>query len=320
MNKPESAQEDAPVWTGRVDDEPATPRWHQQVQAPTTGAAPGVFLLGFACDAGVLRNHGRIGARKGPAAVRRALAGMAWHGDTPVYDGGDVTCGDDAHGGALEAAQRQFAARVTAALEAGHRPLGMGGGHEIAFASWQGIAAHLAHASRPPRIGIVNFDAHFDLRAPVHGGTSGTSFAQIAADCAQRGWRYRYACLGVSRASNTQALFHRARELDVLVHEDLDFERAPDTVRRNLAAFVADNDFIYLTIDIDALPAAEAPGVSAPAALGVPLRHIQPLVASLLASGKVIACDLAEFNPDHDIDNHTARVVARLVHQMAGQS
>jgi formiminoglutamase len=317
MNKPEV---DMSIWTGRVDDEPATPRWHQQVQPLASGSTPGIVLLGFSCDAGVRRNHGRIGARKGPSAVRGALAGMAWHGDAPVYDGGDVTCGDDTHGGALETAQQQFAARVEAALRAGHRPIGIGGGHEIAFASWQGIAAHLAHAPRPPRIGIVNFDAHFDLRAPVHGGTSGTSFAQIAADCAHRGWRYRYACLGVARPSNTQALFHRARELEVLVHEDIDFERAPADVRRNLAAFVADNDFIYLTIDIDSLPAAEAPGVSAPAALGVPLRHIQPLVADLLASGKVIASDLAEFNPDHDIDHRTARVVARLVHQMTGQS
>lgn len=311
---------DMTAWTGRVDDEPDTPRWHQRVRPFAPGTAAGVALLGFACDAGVARNHGRIGARKGPAVVRHALANLAWHGTLPVYDGGDVVCGDDTHGGALEAAQQQFARRVQAALDAGQRPIGIGGGHEIAFASWQGIAAHLAHKADKPRIGIVNFDAHFDLRAPVHGGTSGTSFAQIADDCAQRGWRYRYACLGVSSSSNTQALFNRARELGVLFHEDLDFERDPAAIRRDLDAYIADNDYIYLTIDIDSLPAAEAPGVSAPAACGVPLRRILPLVADVLASGKVIASDLAEFNPEHDIDGHTAKVVARLVHQMAGQS
>src|SRR5699024_8594051 len=134
---------------------------------------------------------------------------------------------------------------------------------------------------------------------------------------AARDWPFRYACLGVSRASNTAALFRRARELNVLVHEDRDFERAPDMVFDNLRAFIDGCDHLYLTIDLDGLPAAEAPGVSAPAARGVPLARFEPLIDLVRDSGKLRLADIAELNPDYDIDNRTARVAARLVHQIA---
>src|SRR5699024_6275832 len=161
---------------------------------------------------------------------------------------------------------------------------------------------------KQPRIGIINLDAHFDLRDPNHVHSSGTPFAQIADDCDARDWRFRYACLGVARASNTAALFRRARELDVLVHEDRAFDRAPQQVLADLDAFIADCDHLDLTIDLDGLPAAEAPGVSAPAARGVPLAQFEPLIELVRDSGKLLLADIAEFNPDYDIDSRTARV------------
>src|SRR5699024_5598657 len=132
-------------------------------------------------------------------------------------------CGDDSNGEELEQAQFELAETAAELINAGHRPVLLGGGHAIAFASWQAIAAHLQSHERHPRIGIVNLDAHFDLRDPNHIHSSGTPFAQIADDCAARDWPFHYACFGVSRASNTAALFRRARELNVLIHEDRDF-------------------------------------------------------------------------------------------------
>lgn len=309
---------DMSCWQGRVDPEPDGIRWHQRVQPWQAGAATGTVLLGFACDAGVVRNHGRPGARKGPQAIRKALANLAWHdaGDSHIYDGGDVVCGDDSTGEALEQAQFALAERAAELLQAGHRPILLGGGHAIAFASWQAIAAHLAQTNARPRVGIINLDAHFDLRDPGHVHSSGTPFAQMADDCAARDWPFHYACLGVSRASNTAALYRRAHELHVLVHEDRDFAYAADAVADNLRAFMAECDHLYLTIDLDALPAAEAPGVSAPAARGVPLADFEPLIDLVRDSGKLRLADIAELNPQHDIDHRTARIAARLVHQL----
>lgn len=169
-----------------------------------------------------------------------------------------------------------------------------------------------------PRIGIINFDAHFDLRDPAQVHSSGTPFAQIAEQCAARGWPFAYACIGISRASNTRALFQRAAELGVLVREDHEIResRLPGLVTE-LQAFIAGCDAVYLTIDIDVLPACEAPGVSAPAARGVALSLLEPLLEFVRDSGKLRLADLAELNPEHDIDNRTARVAARLIHMLS---
>ncbi len=79
---------------------------------------------------------------------------------------------------------------------------------------------------------------------------------------------------------------------------------------------LADADHVYLTIDMDVLPAGVAPGVSAPAAYGVPLAVIEELVKCVQRSGKLRVADIAEYNPTFDIDRHTARVAARLAYQL----
>ncbi|MDP3815509.1 formimidoylglutamase [Pseudomonas sp.] len=302
------------LWQGRVDPEMDSPRWHQRIQPLAVDSQPGVALLGFASDEGVCRNHGRVGAANGPLAMRKALANLAWHRQGPAYDAGDVLCAD----GDLASAQARLGQNVCALLDAGHLPIVLGGGHEMAFGSWLGIAEHLTGCSSKmaaPRIGIINFDAHFDLRDPAHAHSSGTPFAQIAEQCAARGWPFVYACLGVSRASNTRALFQRAAELNVLVREDREIrETSLERLGAELQAFIAGCDAIYLTIDIDVLPACEAPGVSAPAARGVPLALLEPLLETVRDSGKLRLADLAELNPSHDIDSRTARVAARLIH------
>ena len=71
---------------------------------------------------------------------------------------------------------------------------------------------------------------------------------------------------------------------------------------------------VHLTIDLDALPGEKAPGVSAPAAFGIALEKVEKLVATIVASGKLTAADIAECNPAYDRDSLTAKVAARLAH------
>ena len=309
---------DMSLWQGRQDPEDGelALRWHdkvlpwQEVQPWSAGAqeAAGVVLLGFACDEGVRRNKGRIGAAGAPQAVRKLLANSAWHLNRPVYDGGDVSCPD----GDLDAAHGRLAERVAAALELGHFPLVLGGGHEVAFGSWSGLNRHLGGSGK---VGIINFDAHFDLRMKLEQASSGTPFFQIAEQCAAEGSPSHYACLGVAETANTQALFARADELGVwYVKDEAMNERALPTLQSGLDAFIADCDHLYLTIDLDVLPGAVMPGVSAPAARGVELAVIEPLIAHIRACGKLRLADLAEYNPTLDQDNRSARVAARLVH------
>lgn len=305
------------VWRGRRDAGEAgdTRRLFETVAGCATAREAGVpVLLGFCCEAGVLRNQGRPGAAGGPREIRRALAGVPAHGIGRFIDGGDIDC----EGDALEDAQQRLGAAVAAELATGAFPLVLGGGHEVAWGTWQGLRAHLDARADRGRVLIVNLDAHFDLRSS-RPGSSGTPFDQIATDCLRRGDRFDYACLGVSRLGNTASLFARANALGVRYVEDVDMqERHLEARLAALDEWVADADHVYLTIDLDVLPAAVMPGVSAPAAYGVPLAVVEAITTRLRDSGKLRVADIAEFNPLYDRDGCGARVAARLCYRLLG--
>ncbi|VFS10867.1 formimidoylglutamase [Citrobacter koseri] len=184
----------------------------------------------------------------------------------------------------------------------------LGGGHETAFGHGAGLLDAFPHA----RVGIINLDAHLDLRRADH-ATSGTPFRQLAQLCDEQQREFHYACFGVSRAANTQALWDEAQQRGVTIVEDVDC----DTAQAPLAQVIDSVDKIYLTIDLDVLPAWEMPAVSAPAALGVPLATVMRLVDAVCRSGKLQAVDMVEFNPRFDDDGNAARVAARLGWQIA---
>jgi formiminoglutamase len=301
------------VWQGRTDSEESgdSRRWHHQVKPPGAHSPGGVTLIGFAVDEGVRRNHGRPGAALGPQALRGALANLPLLGEPPLWDAGDVAC----ETGDLEAAQSQLAQAVAAAHARGSFPLVLGGGHEVAWGSYQGLAG----SPQPPeRLLIVNLDAHFDLRQAAQ-GNSGTPFRQIAEHRQALGLPFTYRVFGISRFANTQALFDRAAQWGVRHWLDESLQSASGLAQAQaaLAADLAACDGVYLTVCLDVLPGPLAPGVSAPAPLGVPLAHVEALIDQVMASGRVRLADLAELNPGLDRDGLTARVAARLAARIA---
>ena len=291
-------------------------RWHQVVQPITAKAASGVALVGFASDAGVRRNQGRSGAAEGPFVLRRLLSNLPAKPGQALFDAGTVRVEADD----LETGQGAYADCVTTLLDQGLLPVGLGGGHEIAFGSFLGLAKHLALGTPVPRIGILNLDAHFDLRAAER-GTSGTPFRQIAQRCQAEGWPFHYAVMGVSAFANTEALFQAARDLGVAwrLDEAMGFSDLPD-LQVFLRDFLARVDHLYLTVCLDVLPAADAPGVSAPSARGVALEVLEKVVDEACASGKLRIADIAELNPSLDEDHRTARIAARLVGRIVARA
>ncbi|KLU09035.1 formimidoylglutamase [Kocuria sp. SM24M-10] len=309
-------------WTGRTDGTgPQHRRWHQAVHlqeelATASQYVPqepreGIAVVGFCSDEGVRRNHGRPGAVSGPAALRSALAPLALHEDFSVLDAGDITVdGDD-----LEAGQRRLGAATTELLNQHSLTIVLGGGHETAYGSYLGMAGS-HRVAEEQRVGILNLDAHFDLRnAPQP--TSGTPFRQIAESEHNAGRPFLYAVVGISRPNNTRALFDTAADLGV--EHLLDEQCATHTgqVSEFVEKFLAQIDVLHLSIDLDVLPAAVAPGVSAPASFGVPLDVINAICHQVAASGKLALMDVVELNPTYDIDNRTARTAARLITTVA---
>ena len=269
-----------------------------------------IALLGYACDEGVKRNQGRIGAAEGPDAIRKQLAKMPNHLAAEIWliDVGTIQCLD----GDMEAAQNSLSEKVSQLLENNVFPIVLGGGHDMAYGHYNGIKKYL---NKHPSIGSINFDAHFDLRTHKKGSNSGTPFYQIAQDSKYEGNLFEYLCLGIRKDANDTVLFQTAEDFRVNYIENEHFNiRDWDLIEKKLQQFINEVGHIYTTIDLDGFSSAYAPGVSAPSPMGFSPDVVLECLKSIIDSGKLTSLDIAEMNPTYDIDNHTAKLAASLVH------
>jgi formiminoglutamase len=273
---------------------------------------PQVAIIGFKSDEGVRRNNGRPGAAEGPDEIRAHHTRMASHLDperVSVADLGDVTVMN----GDLEAAQAVFSGMVAHVHQ--HQSaysIGLGGGHEIAFAHAAGLLDAYPHHV----IGMLNIDAHFDLRPYRQvGSTSGTPFLQIHDRLRVTHRPFRYLVLGIQSQSNAPFLFETARTTNT-AFITADAIQDSDAWMADLDAFLDACDLLYLSIDMDVFPSHAAPGVSAPNGAGLDPTLVMRAFRRILRSGKVKAFDIAELNPTYDDANRgTARLAASFLHR-----
>lgn len=313
---------DKKIWQGRVDSavDKSALRWHQVIECVDVydlkpalmGKNVGqAVLLGFESDVGVTRNLGREGARFGPDAVRQLLVPLPVHHQMGLADGGTISViGDD-----LEGAQAALSAIVAVILKQGLFPMVLGGGHEVAYGHGKGVYDFLKSTTPQKKLGIINFDAHFDLREIINDkGTSGTPFLQLAHSCQDLDMAFHYCVVGIQQSANTRQLFNTASHLGVefIDRHQIDVAHL-DAVKKRLSDFINKVDVVYLTVCLDVFDAAFAPGVSAPQAYGLTPVEFFPLLDLVLKSKKVIVADIAELNPKYDIDNRTARLAAKVV-------
>ncbi|HEX7757721.1 MAG TPA: formimidoylglutamase [Niabella sp.] len=307
----------AEKWAGRRDGEgPAFWRWGQAVQLldlkETPPALENAFvIIGYCCDEGVRRNQGRIGAAKGPDHIRAVLKNLPVHHTSAVkiYDAGDIHC----PGRNLEEAQNILAQAVSCIITAGGFPVVLGGGHDVVYGHFTGL---LSSVDKQQKIGLINFDAHFDLREPGNeGGNSGTGFYQIAMDVKTRGNAFHYLPIGIQRISNTKKLFETAEALGVTFIDSLLISAGNlQYLLPRLQQFLDLVDLVYLSVDLDVFSAAQAPGVSATAFNGIEPGHcFFTLLRMICQSGKLRSLDIAELNPAYDIDNRTAKLAADIL-------
>jgi formiminoglutamase len=276
-----------------------------------TGAADGctLALLGLPDDTGVRLNGGRPGAAEGPRAFRAALAafGTTWDLaadralDVRVCDAGDV---EPAAGGD-EAALLETHARVEAAARALHErgcvTVGVGGGHDLALPCIAALARHRGHA-----VGGVNLDAHLDVRDTVG---SGMPFRRLitAGHLDARA----FVELGLGRFANDQndVAWARAQGAMLVSAEEVlasDFSAAA-LLARALAPGAG-----FVSIDLDGIDGAAAPGVSAPSPLGLGVRHGTRLAEAAGRDARVLHFNVMELCPPRDHEARTARVAALL--------
>lgn len=304
-------------WTGRRTAlELGDQYWHQAIECWNVHHIQKeiplhIALLGYACDEGVRRNLGRVGAKQGPNAIREKLAKIPVHFESKlIADCGDLVCIEED----MESCQLAFARFITYILDHQIFTIGMGGGHDIAYGHFKGVYDAVVKMKPNAKIGIVNFDAHFDLRTIEERGNSGTPFNQILSEYKNADASVDYLVMGIQQQSNTKELYSIADTLGVqyVNHSDCVSYHMQNAIAK-LNAFIAANDYIYLSIDMDGFSAAYAMGVSAPSALGFAPDFVYQMLHILFASKKVISCDIAELNPTYDQDQLTASLAAKLI-------
>ncbi len=311
-------------WQGRTDplDGEEGNRWHHVIEMvdlsePNTSQAKeqhNIAFLGFCSDEGVRRNKGRVGAQAGPASIRKFMANQAVHfvnSRVRLYDAGDVICKGDG----LEQAQEMLGKKVSLLLQNNYFPILLGGGHEIAYGHFLGIFDYLS--TQKKTVGIINLDAHFDLRNYESQGSSGTPFLQIAKMLDKEPMKFQYLALGIDEASNTKALFNRVQSLGVdWVSSDEIVNDGVEVAYQAIEHMSEKVDQIYLTIDLDVLNGAYAPGVSAPGVIGLKPHAVRQIIKDVLNKKKTVSIDIAELNPLLDVDNRTSRLAAHLIYDI----
>lgn len=269
-------------------------------------------LLGLPYDGGI---PSRPGARLGPRALREALPAFgSFDGEAevpPVLDLGDLSLpsmnGGESHARMEEAARRLFDARAL--------PVFVGGDHGCTGSVIRGLAA-----ARPDlRLALVSVDAHLDVREYEDEAwlSSGTPFRRALETQVLAG--ERVAMIGIRRFANSRHYLGWAMERGVRLYgvDDVGARGAAAVATEALSAVAAEADAVYLSVDLDAIDAAFAPGVSAAGIGGLTAREAIDIVRVVAADPRLVGADVMELSPPFDQDSRTARLAARVFLEMA---
>jgi agmatinase len=242
------------------------------------------------------------GAAAAPEKIRQALhspssngwseAGIDVLADGVLGDAGDVSFSDDASArGAIEADARRI-------LAEGNRPIVLGCDHSITYAVIRAVAA------RYSGITILQFDAHPDLYDNFEGDR--LSHACQMARIMEEGLASRLVQVGIRTINAHQREQARRFNVDVIDMKVWEGGRKPK------AGWPT-----YISLDLDGIDPAFAPGVSHPEPGGLTVRDVLNVIQSV--PGPIVGADIVELNPTRDVNDLTAFVAAKFVKEIASR-
>lgn len=280
-----------------------------------------VAILGFPYDEGTVINGGRAGAARAPAAWRRRLRRLGAVRN-PEYNVDlsemKVSYRLTPPGMVLPKAHAEHRRRVGAALERGAGAVvSIGGSNDQSFANAAGLLDVLG---RTHRVGVINIDAHLDVRPLVQPGDrahSGSPFRLLLQD-----ERFDGACLVEFAAQGEQCSAEHAEYVQerggriVWLGKDLrgDKKRSVGERFADELRYLQDEqhcDALFVSFDIDSIASDVCPGVSCPAMIGLSAQEALDIARVAGANPAVRLFDVSEFNPDVE-EYRTGRLVGFL--------
>lgn len=285
------------------------------VLEPAGLAGADVAVLGAPFDEGVSY---RPGTRFGPRAIRQAEdvgmpparphmeLGVDPFAVLRVVDYGDVEA-VPADLAASHAGLRRMTGEI---LAAGAVPVVLGGDHSLSAPVMQALAERFG----PAGYALIHFDTHADTGSAVYGVTNshGTPFYRGVAEGFLRGDHVfqiglRGAWPGPEEFAWMRERGFRWRTMDECV------ERGPDAVVAEAIAFVNERAArVYLSVDVDVLDPAFAPGTGTPEPGGFATRELLRAVRRIATGVDLAAVDVVEVSPPYDVADVTALAAHRL--------
>ncbi len=241
------------------------------------------------------------GPAQAPAAIRAALfsdasntsteSGLELGVEIELRDRGDVPLRE------AEGDDQLIEDAIRHAVREGTCPISLGGDHSVTFPIVRALAAEIGP------LNILHFDAHPDLYDTYDGNlrSHASPFARIM----EAGLAKRLAQIGIRTLNRHQRDQAERFGVHIIPMRDFSPERVP----------VLDAP-LYISIDLDGLDPAYAPGVSHHEPGGLSVRDVLNVLERQRA--RLVGADVVELNPRRDLHDMTAMVAAKLVRELAG--
>ena len=251
----------------------------------------------------------RLGCANGPKNIRSAYDGRSFNSTTEsgVDLGAAITdLGDLPSGNTWETSAASYSRRIQDLLRKNQTPFVAGGDHAITVPV---VEAFATMGARVHPIHVVQIDAHPDVYEDFEGSRS--SHACVAARLLEMEHVASVTQLGIRTLNADQAsqLERYSDRLRIFYAKELNGE-LPKPPHIEAGAPV------YLTVDLDGFDPSVAPGVSHPVPGGLTSRQVLSFIAD--ADWRLVGMDVVELNPSADINQLTAILAARLLHEGMG--
>jgi len=270
-------------------------------------------ILGIPFDRGVVSN--RQGARFGPDGVREAFYGSTdycvdhdvCYSDMSIVDFGNVEV--DIVG--YQETQKRIESVLGMLYSTGIRVLAIGGDHSTASPVIRGLCKNLMKGQK---LGVIDFDSHFDIRSgwSENSGLWAREILEIEGKPIDG---KNFVQIGVHGYVYSRYYREQARKYGMTAYTPLDVRKTgmEEVVKEALEIASDGTDALYLSVDIDAIDQAFAPGTNAPFPAGLYPQDLLVAVFEIARHKLIKGMDLMEIAPPLDINDMTSRLGAEIL-------
>lgn len=280
-----------------------------------------IGIVGIPYDLGVEFSNGRTGARKAPQKIREQINnyGTTFNIDyltdlssLHIADFGNIKVDYNNP----DETYHRIEKTIYEIVKHNVVPIVLGGGHDITYPSIQGFSKYFKS------IGGINIDVHFDVREQYgENVSSGMGFRKILEDIKHNPLQGKHFVeIGADGNVNSKKYF------DYLINNDVTIfpiKKIRDAIKvnRDIEYFMKDainiakedTNAVFTSLDIDSVSSDAAPGCSFTNPNGFSTDEISRIAHAVGCNKKVKYFDIAEVNPNFDVDDRTSRLCARII-------